>query len=365
MPDHPHQDDEPCTAGWDAITAALERLYPNQEPRHWGSVLSFRIGGEDPLDGISVYLHDDGTGSSPHWHFVSFGMSELYDKESDDKTTSGWGFELTFRLRKSPSDGDPPAWPLSLMQNLARYVFQTGNLFGPGHYFPLNGPIALGEQTELHAAMFVEDPELGAIDTPNGRLQFLQLVGTTLDELAAAQAWDTEKFLAMMAVTNPLLVTDLARRSILGDPNTARKVEESTAREGSSSGSLAVRELQIVSPPATEPDAKSLTIVLGASGVSDVQSLLRSRTGFGRTFLISGPKAVVVIVPAEQFAWQRVDADDHVKVELPASAARSLAAILQSRRGEYRTPDLPDLTIRVVPSEIKDHTGTHVVRVIG
>lgn len=41
---------------------------------------------------------------------------------------SGFGFELTFRLKREPGETNPPTWPATLMQALARYVFQTGKL---------------------------------------------------------------------------------------------------------------------------------------------------------------------------------------------------------------------------------------------
>ena len=65
-------DDEldPCTIGWDAITAECERVYPGQtDPMHFGTLISWRLGGDSPLDGISVY--DDGD----NWHFVTYGLS--------------------------------------------------------------------------------------------------------------------------------------------------------------------------------------------------------------------------------------------------------------------------------------------------
>ena len=44
------------TSGWDAITRAFEKLYPEQtDPLHYAPIISWRLGGEDPLDGISVY----------------------------------------------------------------------------------------------------------------------------------------------------------------------------------------------------------------------------------------------------------------------------------------------------------------------
>lgn len=40
---------------------------------------------------------------------------------------SGFGFELTFRLKRELGETAPPTWPAELMQGLARYVFQSGN----------------------------------------------------------------------------------------------------------------------------------------------------------------------------------------------------------------------------------------------
>jgi len=41
---------------------------------------------------------------------------------------SGYGFEITFRLKREETDTTPPTWPAELMQSLARYVFQSGTL---------------------------------------------------------------------------------------------------------------------------------------------------------------------------------------------------------------------------------------------
>lgn len=41
-------------------------------------------------------------------------------------SSSGFGFELTFRLKKQVGETSPPSWPAELLQSLARYVFQTG-----------------------------------------------------------------------------------------------------------------------------------------------------------------------------------------------------------------------------------------------
>ena len=45
--------------GWDAIDAVCERVFPGQEPPHYGTVIKYAVGGDDPIDGISVYRTDD------------------------------------------------------------------------------------------------------------------------------------------------------------------------------------------------------------------------------------------------------------------------------------------------------------------
>ena len=39
---------------------------------------------------------------------------------------SGFGFELTFRLKRESGESAPPTWPAALLQALARYVFTSG-----------------------------------------------------------------------------------------------------------------------------------------------------------------------------------------------------------------------------------------------
>lgn len=83
------------SSGWDAIEAEFLRVYPGQtEPKHYGTLIKWWLGGNDPLDGISIYDGGD------YWHFVTFGLSDLYEKETEDPEWSGYGFELTLKLKK-------------------------------------------------------------------------------------------------------------------------------------------------------------------------------------------------------------------------------------------------------------------------
>ena len=45
--------------------------------------------------GVRVYCAES---PQPHWHFVTFGLTDLGDKDSPDPDHSGYGFELTCRV---------------------------------------------------------------------------------------------------------------------------------------------------------------------------------------------------------------------------------------------------------------------------
>lgn len=61
----------------------------------------------------------------------SFGLSDLHGDErihsrKNATGVSGFGFELTFRLKKEANETHPPTWPAVVLQMLARYVYQSG-----------------------------------------------------------------------------------------------------------------------------------------------------------------------------------------------------------------------------------------------
>src|SRR5215469_6617677 len=199
------------TPGWEAIEAKLATLY-TQQPQHWGTMMRWGDGGTDPLDGISAYVAEE----PPHWHFVTFGFSELGQKVSPDKEVSGWGFELSLRLARQAREDSPPQWPVGFLQSLARYVFKNKMPFDDEHYIRWGGPITRLEETRLEALVFATDPQLGEISTPNGRVKFLSAIGITSDEHAFAAAQGPEKLLARLRSQNPLGIVDLGRGSVLG-----------------------------------------------------------------------------------------------------------------------------------------------------
>lgn len=209
--------DEDDAVGWLEIDKVVEGIYGDQKPRHYAPPLHYMVGGEDPLDGVSIY---DSQKDMFHRHLVSYGMSELYyNEEAAGGEFSKWGFEFTFRLKPFDEDGDDPTWVVNLMNNLARYVIKSGKWFEEYHVIPANGPIRLNSTAEINivGVAFVSDPELGKIQTPHGEVLFLQMVGLTANEMnritSASSAYDeVKKVLDEMKTTNPLMITDLLRR---------------------------------------------------------------------------------------------------------------------------------------------------------
>lgn len=198
------QFDEDDAPGWDAIDNALNALYPTQEPQHYGTLIKYQLGGPDPLDGISVYRNDD------HLHLVSYGFSNLYyDEETVGKEHSGFGFELTMRL---PLSENEPYWAMNVMQNLARYIFESGKWFEAGQYISGQGSIKQETDSAITSLALQHDPQLAAIDTPHGRVEFLQLYGITAAELERVISEKSAlPLLAEQQQRNPLLITHLDR----------------------------------------------------------------------------------------------------------------------------------------------------------
>ncbi|MCE2029376.1 suppressor of fused domain protein [Sessilibacter corallicola] len=202
------------TPGWDVIDSQLGLLYQEQKPKHWGTVIGYQLGGPDPLDGISAYESE--SGGAAHLHFCSYGFTSLYyDEEAVGGEFSRFGFELTFRLASALPPAEEPIWVCSLLQNLARYVFESGKWFEEYHWIPANGPIRADYDTDIVGLVFVKDPELKTVASPHGKVEFLQMFGITqveLDDIMNSKR-TCKEVVESHRKTNPYFVTDLSRKS--------------------------------------------------------------------------------------------------------------------------------------------------------
>ncbi len=179
----PSNSPDEAAPGWDAITSRVETFYPGVEPVHRGMNPGVAFG--SPLQGLSAYR------GPSWWHLVTYGLTELFAKESEDAEWSGWGYELTMR---TPLSEAAPDWALGVLASLAKLTRADDLVFGAGHRLQTGHPLA-GLPTRLTAVAFTLDPQLGAITTLHGKVEFLLVVGITTEELERMKATSTANVL--------------------------------------------------------------------------------------------------------------------------------------------------------------------------
>ena len=198
--------------GWDAIEDAEKRIYPNQDnPKHYATLIKWKFGGPDPLDGISVYDAED------YWHFVTYGLSELYEKESDVKEWSGYGMEFTFKLKKGCYTDEEKEIKCicGLLQQIAKITFTSGEIFNAYEYLYTGQTegIDVRQISNITGFITIPDTKFSTLDTENGRVDFVEFIGVTNNELLALK----NKELDVKALYNKLDsdVTDYNRKSVI------------------------------------------------------------------------------------------------------------------------------------------------------
>jgi hypothetical protein len=287
--------------------------------------------------GIRIYRKDNDT-SVPHWHFVTFGLSELGETDSPGRAQSGFGFELTCRVPWNVISGpfgtsaeppaEPPMWPLTLLAHLARYVFACQTFLAEGHHVDLQGPV--DGKGPLTAVVLAADPILKSAVTPNGRVDFLQTVGLCGDELAALKSWRFGPFLELMCARDPLLLTDPTRPSLLADPTVAERVREGIERDGSSLAVTVGERVAWLRGLGSEP---RVDLTLDAKTAQEVRNAIPRMLRKGRPFVCQGKpdlrNSTVIFVPAEESRWS-VNENGSLVVEMAGELIDSLEANLSA-----------------------------------
>lgn len=199
--------------GWDAIDEAFENLYPGQNPKHLATAMPARavLGGPEHIDGYSIFTSPKG-----HLHGVTYGMSSLYSSlDSFGGEFSGWGYEMTTKVRGS--ELDDIGWALNTLGNLARYTYSSKRWFEPYQFVLGSEPLREGSDSSLTCYLIVPDTEIDGIDTLHGRVDFLQLVGITKaeGEWVAQDASRAHDLADRLRALDPVLSTDLGRASLI------------------------------------------------------------------------------------------------------------------------------------------------------
>uniref|UniRef100_A0A9J8CJ30 Suppressor of fused homolog n=1 Tax=Cyprinus carpio carpio TaxID=630221 RepID=A0A9J8CJ30_CYPCA len=262
--------------GLQAIYGESRRLYPDQaNPLQVTAIVKYWLGGPDPLDYISMYRNVGCPGQDipEHWHYVSLGLSDLYGDNRVHEFTgqegpSGFGFELTFRLKREAGETAPPTWPAELMQGLARYVFQSENTFCSGDHISWHSPLDNSESRIQHM-LLTEDPQMLPVQTPFGHVSFLQIVGVCTEELQAAQQWNGQGILDLLRGVHiaggPWLITDMRRGETIFDidPHMQQeRVDKGIETDGSNLSGVSAKCAwdDLSRPPEDEDDSRSICI---------------------------------------------------------------------------------------------------------
>lgn len=151
----------------ECIKKKYNEIYLGKSKKIYNTIRKRNEGGAF-LDEFEVY--DVGE----FWHYISFGMTELYEKESSNNDFSGWGYEYSFKLKKG-IESEPPLWVITPLQKLARYVFNQSMPFGEAHYINFGKPIEFDLNKNLNSFIFSFDPIVGVIHTPTGSLNMLEI----------------------------------------------------------------------------------------------------------------------------------------------------------------------------------------------
>jgi hypothetical protein len=210
--------------GWDAIDRWVGAHFGGgtQVPHQFTSRTAYELDSQSPLPAITVWR----TAAPAGWLYVSYGLSELFDKSSPDPEVSGFGFELSLRIPAAVDeparDPTPPIWPLRLLQSLGHHVLASETGFDSGHILNLGASIVPPgsdgpESSALTGLICLPDPLLGKVDTVHGSLLFLRLFGVTDDELAILAELELGSLVACIAELSPLAITDAARGSYCAD----------------------------------------------------------------------------------------------------------------------------------------------------
>lgn len=208
--------------------------------------------GSDPLDYIYIFQNeeDKARGIPRHWHYIGFGLTDIYGfgnslerypPTSGIDRLSGFGYELTFRLKSDSHETsiqDAPMWPCEVMQKIARYNFNSKLVFKEGDNLSWHKPLA-EEDSRIQDFLMTIDPQLTKIQTPYGKVKFIQLVGVCRDELEAAKASSVNEILDILRENSETggtyLVTDMRRGHTIFefDPSNRKRVLDRINGSGS------------------------------------------------------------------------------------------------------------------------------------
>jgi suppressor of fused len=307
-----------------------------------------------PLDCVKIFKSDQ---DITHWHYVSFGFSDLYSVLNNQPNVSGYGFELTMRLERNSEEKTAPYWPVAAMTDLAQYVFSSGIVLNEFETVNLSFRIRNLANFNVTGAVLVPDPELGVLETETGQISMLQLYAITADEHRVLERWQSRNFVQLISKSNPLLITNPFRKSLLKDPEFKRLAEAGIAQDGSSLNPKFANIVKI------SHRAKQCVLEVSAEVVDNILIALEGRLPFNRDFKLIGMEDIVIFRTAKESSVD-FDQENNLVLNLSKVSAADFAKVLKPVRGTYTFNSLPNFELVVTPFEIRRPDG-QVLETIG
>jgi Suppressor of fused protein (SUFU) len=184
----------PAPTGWAFIEALFAELYPGQTPKHAALHIApqhdLRLG-RASVEGTHVY------DAGPAWHYVTLGLTELYDQSDASLGPNGIRCELSMRVAKREST-EPPLWPVAFLGKIASHVSQ-GSVLAQSVSFR-TGPIAGAPAgAGLEGAVALLDPTITPRPGPFGKVGVILLVGLSGRQVDEIKQGGSAKLIAAIA----------------------------------------------------------------------------------------------------------------------------------------------------------------------
>lgn len=195
-----------------AVLNFFQLNYKDIKPEYYRPLISAKLGGDFLLDSIVTYKARDII------EFVTLGFSDVEEKEIENGEYSGYGFELAVKLNIKDMNEDNISKECnnicSIFNNLAGYVFESGKVFKENQYIYTGQTQGIDAECKSALTGFVITAhKAGTVDTINGKVKILQLIGMTDNELKAViDKKITVSELLDMIKTD---ITDYSRQSVI------------------------------------------------------------------------------------------------------------------------------------------------------
>ncbi|MBV1860163.1 MAG: suppressor of fused domain protein [Nannocystaceae bacterium] len=314
-------------SGRAAIDEALDQLYGGKRDHRYG--VSPQEGEQEaPLAEIVAYRASEPV---PHWHYITYGLSELGTKTSADAELSGFGVEYTLRLVDDSEQ--PPVWPMNLLRYVAQLVRASRTPFDPKHSTDLSTETLEDVSSGVGGLAFILDTDLGSIDTPNGQLAFVNVLPLAAREWWLLGAWDFDEYADVVREQQGDLLWRVGRESVLAGPLGAR-IQERVRNEGSSQ-SFDFCELRWDEKGFQLDDVSRQVFI----------KFLRYRIAFGRDATIASKTRKAHLSPGTE--WKTECSDVVCEIRVPVADATAFADELENAKDGTVLEKPGETTVRI------------------